>query len=74
MWNRWEFALEKNYEITDVKNRLKWTLEEWKNGKWKLGISKEQGIIQNKPTKERVKELAEIKGISEELALKYFQK
>ena len=74
LWSRWEFALEKNYEITDVKNRLKWTLEEWENGKWKLGISKEQGIIQNKPTKERVKELAEIKGISEELALKYFQK
>jgi 3'-phosphoadenosine 5'-phosphosulfate sulfotransferase (PAPS reductase)/FAD synthetase len=73
-WSRWEDILEKNYERTDVANRLKWTLEEWKQGAWKQGMSKEQYLIQNKATPERINELAEIKGISEELAEKYFQK
>lgn len=74
MNERWNKILDKNYELYDVENRLKWTKEEWRNGRWKEGVSKEQYIIQNKPTKDRIKELAEIKGISEELAEKYFQK
>lgn len=73
-WERWEKILEKNYEITHVKERLKWTLEEWKHGKWKQGTGKEYEIINKKKTKERIKELAEIKGISEEIAEKYFNK
>lgn len=72
-WNRWLEVLEKNYEIWDIK-RLKWTLEEWKQGKWKAGTSKEQDLIQKKPTEERIKLLAEIKGISIEIATKYFKK
>ena len=72
-WKRWLDILEENYKRTDVANRLKWTLEEWKLGKWKQGTGKEQDLIQNKPTKERIKQLAEIKGISIELAEKYFQ-
>lgn len=74
IWKRWMDVIVKNYELYDVKNRLKWTIEEWINGKWKQGTSKEQDIIQNNPTPERIKELAEIKGISEELAAKYFRK
>lgn len=74
LWKRWEEVLEKNYEMYDIQKRLKWTLEEWKNGKWKLGISKELELIHLKPTNERVKKLAEIKGIPEALARKYFQK
>lgn len=73
-WNRWLKILEKNYEITDVANRLKWTIEEWVNGKWKQGTSVEQEIIQKKATKENIHRLAEVKGISEEVAQKYFQR
>ena len=73
-WNRWMVILEKNYEMYDVVNRLKWTLDEWKRGKWKQGTSKEQELIHKKATKERIKELADLKGISEHIAEKYFNK
>ena len=71
-WERWMGILEKNYTIKNIENRLKWSLEEWKSGKWKQGTSKEQEIIHRKATPERIKELAEIKGINEEMAEKYF--
>jgi len=74
LMDRWDYALEQNYQLYNVENRLKWTLNEWKLGKWKQGTSKEYELIQLKPTPERVMELAKIKGISEELAKKYFQK
>lgn len=74
LWRKWESVLQKNYELYSVENRLKWTLEEYLNGKWKAGISKEQELIQNKATPERIRELAEIKNISLDLAVKYFQK
>lgn len=73
-WERWKVMLKKNYEIYGVANRLKWTLEEWYNGMWKTGTSKEYGIMTKKATPKRVTELAELKGISEELAEKYFQR
>lgn len=73
-WSWWEGILEKNYEKTYVKNRLKWTLEEWKHGKWKDGTSKEYALINKKPTEERVRQLSEIKGISLEMAEKFFNK
>lgn len=74
LWNKWLDILKKNYELKDVKNRLKWTFEEYANGKWKTGISKIQELIQLKPTDERVKEVANLLGISEELAKKYFKR
>ena len=74
LMKRWEFALEQNYNIYNVENRLKWSLEEWMLGKWKQGTSKEYELINLKPTKERIEELAKIKGVSYEIAEKYFQK
>lgn len=72
-WDRWVNILKQNYKIKDIEARLKWTFDEYKNGKWKQGKSKVQELIQMKPTNERVKEVAEIQGISEELAKKYFK-
>lgn len=71
---RWEYALEKNYELYNVENRLKWSLDEWKLGKQKQGTSKEQELISKKPTPERITELSNLKGISEDLAAKYFKR
>lgn len=71
-WERWMGILEKNYELKHIAVNLKWSLEEWKSGKWKQGTSKEQEIIHRKATPERIKELAEIKGINKEMAEKYF--
>lgn len=73
-WSRWAKILEKNYDIYDIKDRLKWSIGEWINGKWKTGTSKEQEIIQKTATDARIKELAEIKGISEAMAKKFFNK
>ncbi|MEG2289657.1 MAG: phosphoadenosine phosphosulfate reductase family protein [Clostridium sp.] len=73
-WNRWMSMVEKNYEIWHIERRLKWSLEEWKNGKWKQGTSKIQEIIQKKETDDRVKEVSKILGVSYDLARKYFRR
>lgn len=74
-WNRWANILEYNYESTNVKKRLKWTMDEYiKGGKWSTGLSKEYELISKKPTKERIKELSKIKGISYNMAEKYWNK
>jgi 3'-phosphoadenosine 5'-phosphosulfate sulfotransferase (PAPS reductase)/FAD synthetase len=72
MWIRWEDILDKNYISTDVETRLKWTTDEWKKGKWKNAVGKETEILSKKKTKDSIKELSELKGISEELAEKYW--
>lgn len=72
LWNRWVETLKKNYEVKNVEARLKWTLEEFICGKWKTGLSKEYEIISKKKTKERVEELSKVKGISMEMAEKYW--
>jgi 3'-phosphoadenosine 5'-phosphosulfate sulfotransferase (PAPS reductase)/FAD synthetase len=74
LWEKWLGILKKNYEVYNVKERLKWTLEEWQQGYWKQGKSKEYNLISKKPTKERIKELATLKDISENMAEKYFNK
>jgi phosphoadenosine phosphosulfate reductase len=73
-WMRWTEVLKRNYEIYDIKNHLKWTLEEWINGKWKRGTSKEYELINLAPTEDKVKELAKLKGISKTMAKKYWGK
>ena len=73
-WKRWEDILTISYNKKGVKKRLKWTLDEWLQGKWKAQTSKEYEIIKCKPTPNKIKELAKLKGISEELAGKFFVK
>lgn len=74
MWERWRKILTKGYYINHVQRNFKWTLDEWLNGQWKEGKSKERYIIQRNPTPERIRQLADIKGISENMARKYFQR
>ena len=73
-WERWQEILKKNYEVIQVEHRFKWTLEEWCNGQWKQAISKDSVLQSKAPTKENVHALAELKGISDEMAKKYFRK
>lgn len=72
MWDRWEDILSKNYTNTDVESRLKWSLDEWKFGKWKNATSKETELLCKKKTKDRIFQLSEIKNISYDLAEKYW--
>lgn len=74
LWKRWEYAIEQNYINYGVENRLKWSLDEWKLGKWKIAVSKEYELIRLTPTPERIEELSRIKGISKTLAEKYFKR
>lgn len=74
MSNKWDKILDINYEKKGIENRLKWSKEEYKNGKWKTGISKVYEITSLKETDERVAEVAEIMNISEDMSRKYFQR
>lgn len=69
----WNDLLTQNYIHKRVEKRLKWTLEEWLNGKWKQGMSKEQELVK-KHTPENVKKFAEFKNIPIDVAEKYFIK
>lgn len=74
MWDRWvNNILYKSFENLEVYKNFKYSFYEWVNHKWKSGTSKEYEIIQLKPTKERVEELAKLKNVSEEIAEKYFR-
>ena len=74
-WNRWANIVEKNYDLFDVENRLKWTKEEYiQEGKWKDSMSKVYHLIKGKPTKEKITKVSELLDISEELAEKYFKR
>ena len=67
--------LKNNYEVKNVKSRLKWSYEEYsEGGKWRVGMSKEYEILSKKKTEDSIKELAELKGISETMAEKYWDK
>lgn len=73
-YDRWCSMVEKNYNLYGIENRLKWTKEEYINeGKWKSSTSKLYDYITRKPTNERVKEVANILGVSEDISKKYFK-
>lgn len=74
LYERWAYAVEQNYHTYNIGRKTKWTLEEWQKGKWKQGKSKENELLRLVKTPERVKQLAEIKGVSEEVAAKYWDK
>lgn len=74
LWNRWCNIVEKNYDLYDVANRLKWSKNEYiQEGKWKSSTSKAQEYITKKPTKERVKFIADLYNIPEDVSIKYFK-
>ena len=73
-WKRWQDILEKHYEMYDIKTRLKWSLTEWRDGQWKQALSKDHLLASKAPTAENIHALAELKGISDEMAEKYFRK
>ena len=74
IWKRWMKTLSECYNTMYIEKNYKYTLEEWQNHKWKSGTSKEYELIQKSPTRDRVTELARIKGVSEDVAQKYFKR
>lgn len=74
VWERWVEVLKKNYEIYGIKDRLKWSFEEYKNGKWKTGVSKIYEITKLKATEERIEEVSGLLGVSKDVAEKYFKR
>lgn len=76
LWKRWiDDILYNNYINNNIKKSMKWSFQEYINGKWKTGVSKTYEIINKKPTKENINELMEVLQIKDyNLALKYFDK
>lgn len=73
--DRWRNIVEKNYEDKNIGKILKLSKDEYILGaKWKTPISKEYEILQKKPTEKNIQALADIKGISYNMAEKYFDK
>jgi phosphoadenosine phosphosulfate reductase len=74
-YKRWTLILEKGYDLYNVEKRLKWSKIEWcEGGRWKNATSKESELITKKATSDRIRALANLKGIDEQLAMKYFNK
>lgn len=71
-WQRWCNIVEKNYNTYNVTKLNKWSLQEYIDGIWKSPKSRESKWLNQKPTQKNIHELAEFKGISDELALKYW--
>lgn len=71
---RWDSILKESYKRYRVWDNFHWTFDEYKNSKWKTGTSKDGELIKLKATKERINELAKLKGIDKSLAEKYFKK
>jgi 3'-phosphoadenosine 5'-phosphosulfate sulfotransferase (PAPS reductase)/FAD synthetase len=76
LWKRWiEDILPKSYEQQLIKERFKWSLEEFINKWWKTGTSKVYELTRKSPSQKNIKELKEILGIEDEnIILKYFNK
>lgn len=74
LWKRWTTEILPNsYENLHIKENFKWTLKEWIEGEWKSGVSKEARLIRLNPTKERVEQIMQLKGCTEEIAKKFFK-
>lgn len=75
-YERWHNLLSKGYDFRTSSGRsVDWSKEEYVDqGKWKLGISKAHAIVSKGKSANAIKELSALKGISEELAAKYFDK
>lgn len=66
-------AAQQQYDITTAK-RLGYTKQEWIDGAWKRPVCKNNDFLKRQPTKENVRWYAELKGLSENMAKKYFNR
>lgn len=66
-------AIEQNYDRHGAK-RLGWTMQEWVNGAWKCPKCKNTDLLRSEPTDDNVKLYAQLKGLSENMARKYFNR
>lgn len=66
-------AAQQQYDISTAK-RFGYTKQEWIDGAWKNPVCKNAAFLKRQPTKENVKWYAELKGLSENMAKKYFNR
>ena len=71
-WERWCNLVTKTYETYNIAKIEGWTCQEYINGVWKNPQSKDSKWLNRKPTPENIHNFAEYKGISDELAAKYW--
>ena len=74
-WERWVDIIEKNYEIYNIKKQLKWDIYEYVyDGHWKNFSSLEAKILNRKQNDNDIEYLAYLKGCSEDVARKFYNK
>lgn len=74
IWKRFEKIVKRNYEIYSQAKCSGYTVEEYINGKWKTPLSKDFEFLNKKTTPVNIHNFAEYKGLSDEMAEKFWSR
>lgn len=74
IWDRFTLIAAKNYERYGAAQVMGYSVDEFIHGAWKSARSKDMEFLDKKPTKENIHEYAEYKGLSDEMAAKFWNR
>lgn len=74
IWDRFTLIAAKNYERYGAAQVMGYSVDEFIHGAWKSARSKDREFLDKKPTKENIHEYAEYKGLSDEMAAKFWNR
>lgn len=74
LWHRFEEIIRQSYRLHEVTQISGYTEDEYVNGKWKTGKSQSLHYLNRKPTKENIQAFADYKGLSFEMAAKFWNR
>lgn len=74
LWERFAKIVEQNYKNHETAKLSGYTIQEYINGIWKHPRQKSCEFLDKKPTSKNIHEYAEYKGLSDEMAAKFWDK
>lgn len=74
LWKRFSDIARRSYDSYEATSCLGYTVEEYINGKWKTPLSKDFEFLNKKPTPVNIHNFAEYKGLSDEMAEKFWSR
>lgn len=74
LWKRFSQIVEQNYKNHEVAKLSGYTIQEYINGIWKRPSHKSLEFLNKKPTPKNIHKFAEYKGLSDEMAAKFWDK
>lgn len=72
IWNRFSKIVTEFYHTKNYDRLLGYSEQEYVNGIWKTPINKDVEFLRNKPTPKNIHKFAEYKGLSDEMAAKFW--